>query len=577
MATLTDSTLAEDFQQHHDSIPVAQISRLPRQGGQSTDDANPSFDDEDVHEPESSPSDPGQHLSDSDEVVFDNSSRHTSPSTSQHSDDDMSEFPHELQDESILPRSHHPSSSPYTPYKMRSPFRNPSSVRAIQMDTTPPSCLTSSQSQQLYSLKSASRNGTPRSMRSQHSVMRSPSKISPTKKVKKEYPLVLLHVTLLPIPVIYPAEIMESVLPTYILENWKLLQEKATDTVLARGILIPHPKEDYDLLEERLLESLELKLPRILKCGHFHLDADEANEAAETANSTGFEAEDYDSDNDVDMCSDCGRRIRDGRFGSGTGRRRWDIKLYAANGLMRAGAWSAAWREMERVDVEITPWMTDDMKRDLELRREEEENRIPEAFHHSVPNGILHEVSKPPNMDDARMREIYGDNAQPYIDGLIDNEPPPAPNPNIPPSPQSHRTELQHQQQQPQTREIPLPLLLRNYLYLASKDPRNITIFLLSLLVLFLSLRTSTSPKNPPLPSTPQVSLHHHPPSSVSSAFSSSLSAPPYPEPPPVLSSPTPIVNPSFGAEDQPSRFEEKGSERESVGDEGAEIAGELN
>jgi len=34
--------------------------------------------------------------------------------------------------------------------------------------------------------------------------------------------------------------VLESVLPGYILENWKLLQEKATETVLERGILIPH-------------------------------------------------------------------------------------------------------------------------------------------------------------------------------------------------------------------------------------------------------------------------------------------------------------------------------------------------
>jgi hypothetical protein len=42
----------------------------------------------------------------------------------------------------------------------------------------------------------------------------------------------------------------------------------------------------------------------------------------------------------------CGSRPSEGR---------WELTFYAANGLMRAGAWRAAWREMERVDVEIAP------------------------------------------------------------------------------------------------------------------------------------------------------------------------------------------------------------------------------
>ena len=43
-----------------------------------------------------------------------------------------------------------------------------------------------------------------------------------------------------------------------------------TQTILERGALIPQPRENYKLLEERLLKSLELKVPRILKYGHFY-------------------------------------------------------------------------------------------------------------------------------------------------------------------------------------------------------------------------------------------------------------------------------------------------------------------
>ncbi|KAI4197936.1 MAG: hypothetical protein LQ350_005590 [Teloschistes chrysophthalmus] len=294
--------------------------------------------------------------------------------------------------------------------------------------------------------------------------------MSPTKQtnVKKEYPLVLLHVTLLPIPRIYSAEVMDQVLPGYIQENWKILREKATDTVVERGILIPHPKEDYDLLEERLLESLDLKVPRILKCGHFHLDLDEEADATESDG----ECLD-DEDNDADICEDCGRRVRDGKNGSGSGNRRWDIKVYAANGLMRAGAWGAAWREMERVDVEIIPWMDDDLKRGLALRMEEKRQ-------HSalLQEDVSRRSNLGSNMDEERMREIYGG--------------------DLPASAEKRKEQIQSppQTQQPGYRsqdEIPLQELLKDYLLGATQDRKNIAIFVLSVFVLFLSIIASRS------------------------------------------------------------------------------------
>lgn len=448
-----------------------------------------------------------QQSSDPDEAVFEITSQQSSPGTSHHSDDDdMSEFPPDLPTGEDIPEQQHFSSSPYTPHKIRSPFRNPSSVRAMQMDTTPPH-LTSSPSQQRYSITAPSRNGTPRSTRSSHSAaIRSPSRHSPVKKLKKEYPLVLLHVTLLPIPIPYSPAVMESVLPHYILENWKLLRQKATQTVLDRGILIPHPKEDYDLLEERLLESLELKTPRILKCGHFYLSPEEE---ADVAGPYGFDSdEDEDEDADADICDDCGRRIRNGRFGSGAGSKRWDIKLFAANGLMRAGAWGAAWREMERVDVEIVPWMDEELKRQLELRNlEEAESFMPSASNAATVNqrSLGDAVPNPsPGMDEARMREIYGDSiAQPYVVDELDRD---DENATGHPPPLSHhqaeQENSQRQQQQPpeQRQEIPLPTLLRNYIYLlvSAQDSRNIAIGFLGFLVLLLTLRAFTTTPPPP-------------------------------------------------------------------------------
>ena len=470
-------TSIEDFQDYHNRQSLHDIDANLPSSPQALDDSVDNVGRE-IDDDEASLSGSPHQSSGPDEAVFDQPTRTSSPRTSNGSEDEISilDSHYELQNH---------TSSPFTPFKIRSPFRNPSSVRAIQLDTTPPHLISPS-SQQRHKTYTPSRQGTPRSIRSHRNTisMSSPSKLSPTKKLKKEYPLVLLHLTLLPIPLIYSQQTMESVLPPSILENWKLLLEKATPTVLERGILIPHPKEDYDLLEERLLESLELKTPRILKCGHFHLSAEEEADilAADDESDS-----DNDDTNDVDICLDCGRRIRDGRFGTaGEGSKRWNIKLFAANGLMRAGAWSAAWREMERVDVEILPWMEEDMKRELELRREEEEEKL-RSEQQQVPMEREEGVA---GLDDDRLREIYGDGAmgggadqQAFVDGFGETTPLPTPKK---PSRRRHRK---------RNEETPLSDLLVEYINHAVEDRRNIAIFILSIIVLFLSLRSPPPPR----------------------------------------------------------------------------------
>ena len=458
-----DHTAIEKFESYHNdqsSEGVRLSSNSPHAPGSCIED--------DFREDGASLSGSAHHSSGPDEAVFDSNSRHSSPRTSHSSED-------ELEDSYLSQKQ---PSSPFAPLKTRSPFRAPSSVRAMQTDTTPPR-LSLSSSQQRPRIHTAPRQGTPRSVRSNHSAIRTPSKLSPGKKLKKEYPLVLLHVTLLPLPPQYSSETLKAILSPTILANWKLLEERITQTVLERGVLIPHPREDYDLLEERLLETLELKQPRILKCGHFHLSPEEeADVLAEDSEGNDSDAE------DIDKCQDCGRRIRDGRSGdAGTGNRRWDIKIFAANGLMKAGAWSAAWREMERVDVEILPWMEDKIRQELELRREEEERHVVEKQQAASEEGVG-------GLDDERLREIYGQNAHDYVQGLGYEEsshlsaartpdnirfspPPPA--------------ERQHKQ------EIPLLNLLKNYLIVAAQDRRNLAILLLSLIVLFMSIRGLTT------------------------------------------------------------------------------------
>jgi hypothetical protein len=210
-------------------------------------------------------------------------------------------------------------------------------------------------------LPTVSRIGTPSSHPSY-----SPSKKTPTRfKVKKEYPLVLLHVTVLPLTWTYAHVISSLDLPPSlqgVKENWRLLHEKLGDTVLERGILLPHPQDSYEVLEERLLEALELPVRpsvRILKCGHYM--------GPEMPSSDEEGRDEYPGSEGRRWCDICGRDVKIDNSGMDlSGERRFRVKIYASNGLMRAGAWAAAWREMERVDVELEPFVEPSLAMELE-------------------------------------------------------------------------------------------------------------------------------------------------------------------------------------------------------------------
>ncbi|CAL3962804.1 unnamed protein product [Diplocarpon coronariae] len=257
------------------------------------------------------------------------------------------------------------NSTPRTPSKVlsRPPFRTPSSVRAMQMSSPTQSVFSAPRSSK-RNMPTVSRIGTPNSQYS-------PSKRTPTRfKVKKE-PLVLLHVTVLPLQWTYSHLMSSPEIPTSlqtVKESWRLLQEKLGDTVLERGILLPHPQDSYEVLEERLLEALELPVhPRakILKCGHYMGPSD-----SESPSSDEEAAEDTwgtEPKEERKWCDICRRDVRLETVGDvGQGERRFRVKVYASNGLMRAGAWIACWREMERVDVELEPYLESHMSSDLE-------------------------------------------------------------------------------------------------------------------------------------------------------------------------------------------------------------------
>jgi hypothetical protein len=234
-----------------------------------------------------------------------------------------------------------------TPSKVlaRPPFRTPSSVRAMQMSSPTPSLFSSPRSTKRY-LPPVSRIGTPTSFSS-------PTRRTPTRfKGKRENPLVLLQVTVIPLTWAYSHIIDHPELPTSlegVKSNWELLQDKVNLSVLERGVLISHPKESYEVLEERILEALELPIrPRamILKCGHYigpDLSSDEDDEMDEAYSVA-----------ENGTCTICAREIRmeDVELGR---KRKFRVKIYASNGWMTAGAWAACWEQMERIEVEIEP------------------------------------------------------------------------------------------------------------------------------------------------------------------------------------------------------------------------------
>ncbi|KXH68584.1 hypothetical protein CSAL01_05171 [Colletotrichum salicis] len=257
----------------------------------------------------------------------------------------------------------------------RMPFRSPSAVRALQYSSPAPSVTGSysPRSSKRSQLPTISRLGSP-NVSAQYSPKgrKTPTRFNPK---KEPAPLVLLHVTLLPLRWQW-AEILEqtssetlSPEAKTLREAWHHLHDRVADTVCERGILLSHPQDDYEILEERLLEALDLPLrrrARVLECGHYIGPSNEMTLG-----------EDMDSDEDeyeeesrrksalvkTHWCQTCRHEIRYESLGPG---KIFRIKVYASNGLMRTGAWAACWKEMERVDVEIEPIVESAVLNELE-------------------------------------------------------------------------------------------------------------------------------------------------------------------------------------------------------------------
>lgn len=395
---------------------------------------------------------------------------------------------------------------PYTPMMIRPSFRRPESVRRMQMSSPTPS-----ERSLRRSLLSSQRVRTPNSGKS--SVKGSPRRPKwaheKEEEEKKEYPLVLLHMTLLPIELRWSEETMEELLSGDTLESLQLLQSRLSSTILQRGILIPHPKDEYELLEERLLEALELKTERVTKCGHFR--ARESTSSASSEDSgVGSSVEDVD---DATSCRTCHRHLSAVSTAVGGGRK-WSIKVFAANGLMRASAWTAAWSEMESVDIEIMPWIDEDVRKSLDartLKEEVEENARQEEEMRRIAT-TAEEQFRVESVREAKMwdeqacrdgREQQEDFKKPTDhkmsiskENTVDED--------------LHPVSRKADDLPPvyPRKDIPLSLLLRNYIFLLAQDKRNVLIFGLTLLTLFFGLRASLGPVTTSLPLPPPIYEH---------------------------------------------------------------------
>jgi hypothetical protein len=402
-----------------------------------------------------------------------------------------------------------PDATIRTPSKVlnRPPFRTPSSVRAMQMSSPTPSIFSSPRSTKRHGhLPTVSMLGTPTG----HN--RTPTRF----KIKKEQPLVLLHVTVMPLSWAYSHLMGSAELPMSlhnVKDSWRLLQEKLGDTVLERGILLPHPQDSYEVLEERLLDALELPVrPRanILKCGHYMgpdtppLSSDSEGERSADHWEKGLESK---------WCDICRRDVALENQDVGT-ERKFRIKTYASNGLMRAGAWAAAWREMERVDVEIAPYVESHLlteleifaamaKHDTHLNQEEthddgfvDEEVVPEHVHdHS--HDEAHRLAEEEEMmrhiaeeeekerrrisDEERLREIYGHATPPQT-----------------PSPVQQPKTRRSSRQRHAVDSDSLPELLLAAFKVAMRDKKNVAICILSVLVLLLALKPRGGLENAP-------------------------------------------------------------------------------
>lgn len=379
---------------------------------------------------------------------------------------------------------------PYTPPIIRPSFRRPESVRRMRMAS--PSPLGSRSPRRSVLRHRSRRKDIPGSM---HSVGLEGSRgrrmeMNEEEEVEepvdtRAFPLVLLHVTILPLRTPWSLESLHAVLPSSTMEDLRLLQSKLSDTILQRGILIPHPREEFEQLEERLLEALELKQERVTKCGHFRRPARDSIDESDSG--LGTSSDDLvSSDDDCETCHQHLKLSPSKVHSDGT---KWSVKVYAANGLMRAPAWAAAWEEMESVDVEIMPWISEEAKKALDerLRQDEAMMREKKAEEQRRMKAALHEEMQRREEQMRAADAAERSKPQTHSHSAVNDSETVAAARKQQADPKASKDDLP---QIYRPSEIPLSVLLKNYAFLLAQDSKNVAIFVLILVAFVICLRS---------------------------------------------------------------------------------------
>lgn len=294
---------------------------------------------------------------------------------------------------------------------------------------------------------------------------------------------------------------MHEILPASDLESLQLLRAQLTDTVLQRGILIPHPRDEFELLEEKVLEALELKKERVTKCGHYVRRESAASYLSIIDSDSGLGSSEEDGATDNGRCCTCDNALKLAKLGVGAGNKRWTLKVFAANGLMRANTWSAVWTDMERIDVEIRPWLSEDLQRRLEERRLEEEieakiraedegQRIKAIVEEQVRAAVEQREQAERSARRVYAQEAAARNFEQQAEASPVRQTAPVNRPRS--RGKEVATSCNINDSLPEVyraKDVPLSLLLKNYVYLLAQDRRNVAIFFLAVVALFLSLR----------------------------------------------------------------------------------------
>ena len=244
----------------------------------------------------------------------------------------------------------------------------------------------------------------------------SPSPTHPHPDPQKEYPLILLHCKVRALPAPWPSNVQ---VPESMRSDFALLKRKLEGTVGARGILLEHPKASYNQLIEGILVttglvevSVSTYATRAMSDFIPSLHTGDCATNLLDCNAT-LGTEKVRSNPIGTRAARCGASLAKSHVQHESSHyreeevlsqhKRWDVRVYALSGLMGAGAWRAAWRDMERVDVEVGVWAEESQKNEWELQAVEQAAWSPMEFRQSGVSRVHdvtahgHELHSPPD------------------------------------------------------------------------------------------------------------------------------------------------------------------------------------